>query len=311
MRSLVAGDKRSARLIRQHWTERKTTGQGAYILSYVTFALLYNTMMDEDWESASSRSSESGYDNIECGPPVQKRYLQCPALVTISHLKQFLRMKFDLLPQHKYKSTIMATIGKASIARGNCAWFVSSGYLWSCLPLSPFDCPYPSLFQQQARATTVANSWLGMWHRCARGMAGRGGTRITPPFNSRQLIYSSGDETPRSIFPDDVMRVPVYSYLLYLGSEMCDQDGPTFRPTLQLTPGYTTYNIVPRHLARDYLPVCLHPSVIRKMEPVILDIHPELYWRYNQLYGRCKPASMAAWSPLVIDWTAVDGKIGA
>nr|CAD7606838.1 unnamed protein product [Timema genevievae] len=58
MRSLVAGDKRSARLIihkdiRQQWTEGKKTGQGAYILS------------DEDWESASSRSSESGYDNIE------------------------------------------------------------------------------------------------------------------------------------------------------------------------------------------------------------------------------------------------------
>nr|CAD7606840.1 unnamed protein product [Timema genevievae] len=50
-------------------------------------------------------SRREGYVVQEYGPPVQKKYLQCPALVTISHLKQFLRMKFDLLPQHKVRAT--------------------------------------------------------------------------------------------------------------------------------------------------------------------------------------------------------------
>lgn len=32
--------------------------------------------------------------------PVSKRYLQCPALVTIAHLKKFLRLKYELNPTH-------------------------------------------------------------------------------------------------------------------------------------------------------------------------------------------------------------------
>ncbi|KAF4533332.1 hypothetical protein B566_EDAN004453 [Ephemera danica] len=60
----------------------------------------------EDWEIASSRSSESGHEGATptvegaaAGPA--KRYLQCPALFTVRLLKKFLRNKFELQPNYK------------------------------------------------------------------------------------------------------------------------------------------------------------------------------------------------------------------
>ncbi|PSN53261.1 hypothetical protein C0J52_04915, partial [Blattella germanica] len=61
----------------------------------ISLSLEYLDGEEEDVSCTSSHSSESGQEN-----GVSKRYLQCPALVTIGHLKKFLRNKYELTPLH-------------------------------------------------------------------------------------------------------------------------------------------------------------------------------------------------------------------
>lgn len=58
----------------------------------ISFSLEYADITDSD--SISSKSSDSNEPQPTSG--VQRRYLQCPAVVNISHLKKFLSMKFDI-----------------------------------------------------------------------------------------------------------------------------------------------------------------------------------------------------------------------
>lgn len=61
----------------------------------ISFSLEY--MDCSEHESQSSRSSESGSESTinEAGAPT-RRFLQCPAVVNICHLKKFLSMKYDV-----------------------------------------------------------------------------------------------------------------------------------------------------------------------------------------------------------------------
>ncbi|CAK1549794.1 unnamed protein product [Leptosia nina] len=58
----------------------------------ISFSLEYSDVTDND--SISSKSSDSNESNST--PTTSRRYLQCPAVVNISHLKKFLSMKFDI-----------------------------------------------------------------------------------------------------------------------------------------------------------------------------------------------------------------------
>lgn len=58
----------------------------------ISFSLEYADLTDAD--SISSKSSDSNEPQPTLG--VARRYLQCPAVVNISHLKKFLSMKFDI-----------------------------------------------------------------------------------------------------------------------------------------------------------------------------------------------------------------------
>ncbi|CAH4004766.1 unnamed protein product [Pieris brassicae] len=57
----------------------------------ISFSLEYSDVTDSD--SISSKSSDSNEPQL---PTTARRYLQCPAVVNISHLKKFLSMKFDI-----------------------------------------------------------------------------------------------------------------------------------------------------------------------------------------------------------------------
>ncbi|KAG6446307.1 hypothetical protein O3G_MSEX004351 [Manduca sexta] len=58
----------------------------------ISFSLEYADLTDAD--SISSKSSDS--NESQSSPATTRRYLQCPAVVNISHLKKFLSMKFDI-----------------------------------------------------------------------------------------------------------------------------------------------------------------------------------------------------------------------
>ncbi|KAI5641576.1 RAWUL domain RING finger- and WD40-associated ubiquitin-like domain-containing protein [Phthorimaea operculella] len=58
----------------------------------ISFSLEYADATDTD--SISSKSSDS--NEPQTTPAAARRYLQCPAVVNISHLKKFLSMKFDI-----------------------------------------------------------------------------------------------------------------------------------------------------------------------------------------------------------------------
>ncbi|XP_050675504.1 polycomb group protein Psc-like [Leptidea sinapis] len=58
----------------------------------ISFSLEYSDVTDTD--SISSKSSDS--NEAQSTPTTNRRYLQCPAVVNISHLKKFLSMKFDI-----------------------------------------------------------------------------------------------------------------------------------------------------------------------------------------------------------------------
>lgn len=58
----------------------------------ISFSLEYSDATDTD--SISSKSSDS--NEPQPSPGLTRRYLQCPAVVNISHLKKFLSMKFDI-----------------------------------------------------------------------------------------------------------------------------------------------------------------------------------------------------------------------
>ncbi|KAJ2953532.1 hypothetical protein O0L34_g1134 [Tuta absoluta] len=58
----------------------------------ISFSLEYADATDTD--SISSKSSDS--NEPQTVPAAARRYLQCPAVVNISHLKKFLSMKFDI-----------------------------------------------------------------------------------------------------------------------------------------------------------------------------------------------------------------------
>lgn len=58
----------------------------------ISFSLEYSDATDTD--SISSKSSDS--NEPPSTPATNRRYLQCPAVVNISHLKKFLSMKFDI-----------------------------------------------------------------------------------------------------------------------------------------------------------------------------------------------------------------------
>lgn len=58
----------------------------------ISFSLEYSDATDTD--SISSKSSDSNEPQPSTG--ISRRYLQCPAVVNISHLKKFLSMKFDI-----------------------------------------------------------------------------------------------------------------------------------------------------------------------------------------------------------------------
>lgn len=62
----------------------------------ISFSLEY--VDNTETESISSRSSESGNEiaPLNSVSAATRRYLQCPAVVNISHLKKFLSMKFDI-----------------------------------------------------------------------------------------------------------------------------------------------------------------------------------------------------------------------
>ncbi|XP_023701798.1 uncharacterized protein LOC111861443 isoform X2 [Cryptotermes secundus] len=64
----------------------------------ISLSLEYLDGEHEDLGCMSSRSSVSDSSTSEVA--VSKRYLQCPALVTIAHLKKFLRLKYELNPSH-------------------------------------------------------------------------------------------------------------------------------------------------------------------------------------------------------------------
>ncbi|XP_041978090.1 polycomb group protein Psc-like [Aricia agestis] len=58
----------------------------------ISFSLEYSDLTDAD--SISSKSSDS--NEPQANTAVPRRYLQCPAVVNINHLKKFLSMKFDI-----------------------------------------------------------------------------------------------------------------------------------------------------------------------------------------------------------------------
>lgn len=61
-------------------------------------------------DSGSVGDGSSGSADDEHLLKNDRRYLQCPAAVTMSHLQKFIRMKFGLTPEHKVSLFIIIIV---------------------------------------------------------------------------------------------------------------------------------------------------------------------------------------------------------
>lgn len=63
--------------------------------------VLNNNNSDTVSDKHKINETKSEQDNNKSGGCVDKRFLQCPAAVSMKHLQKFIRMKFALSQNHK------------------------------------------------------------------------------------------------------------------------------------------------------------------------------------------------------------------